>query len=123
MIFFTKNVVGLPNSYQCEIKSTSFVNNKGIINLSSNNPKINLYVGKKFSIDRITGKLFENELNVIGEPQVLDVGDKDSSFKVIWIKDGKGVIVQYLNVQEYSNSPQKPFSYLGGSLLIGGLCE
>jgi hypothetical protein len=87
------------------------------------------YVGKTFTVDRKTGLMkgaIENSYATI--PEVVDPGSKDNSFKVVTTMKlsqgaGKGSNLYALVIDEFVESPRKPFVFLQNEAVYFGYCE
>lgn len=88
-----------------------------------------LYVGKRFWIDietgRVTGDISSESF---ATHEVLNRGDEEWSFKLLiqgHSLEGGLRNIMYIEVQQYSTSPQKPFVGVGmtlGSAILVGNC-
>lgn len=87
------------------------------------------YVGKQFTVERRTGVMVGTLKNsYVTRPQVIDLGSKDNSFKVIATMRleegaGRGSNIYALTINEYDKSPKKPFVYLENDVVFFGSCE
>jgi hypothetical protein len=87
------------------------------------------YVGKEFSIERVSGLMAGVLNNSFGtKPQVIDAGSKNNSYKVIsTMRSGAGADsasgIYALTVLEYKKSSKKPFVYLHNDMVFFGECE
>lgn len=85
------------------------------------------FLGKFFTVDRSTGIMMGAIKNdYVGKPTVIDFGNKENSFKVLSSlpKEAKtaGTYVTVLVVEEYSESNQKPFTYMDNLDVLFGYC-
>lgn len=87
------------------------------------------YVGKQFTVERRTGVMAGALKNsYVTAPQVIDSGSKDNSFKAVTTmrRDqgaGAGSTVYVLVVDEFVDTPKKPFVFLGNEEVYFGSCE
>jgi hypothetical protein len=86
------------------------------------------FVGKQFSVDRRTGVMSGALKNNRTEPQIIDPGSRDNSFKAIatFRKGqvmGSGTAVFTLIVEEHVDSPVKPFVFLSNDVVYFGTCK
>ena len=87
------------------------------------------YVGKTFTVDRKTGLMNGALENSYGTtPEVIDSGSKENSFKVVATMKlsqgaGWGSNLYALVIDEFVESPRKPFVYLWNETAYFGLCE
>ena len=87
------------------------------------------YIGKQFTVERRTGHIVGSIKNAYGtQPQVIDSGSKDNSFKVVTTMRldegaGSGTNIYALTVMEYVESPTKPFVFLQNDVVFFGTCE
>jgi hypothetical protein len=87
------------------------------------------YVGRQFTVERRTGLMAGALKNsFVTSPQVVDVGSKDNSFKVVTTLRldqgaGRGSNVYALVVDEFVEGPSKPFVFLENEVVYFGNCE
>ena len=84
-------------------------------------------IGADFVVDRGTGRMSGalNNHKSFAEPQVLDMGSSEQAYKAITVY-GPLVSVEFLYVEEFAESRQKPFFFVGGlsgQTISSGLCE
>jgi len=121
LIGLTCSVASFAQSdYKCVVKTDSRLEDDG--STSSNG----LTVGEEFVVDRSTGVMIgafrnSNNFHEGNKPHVLDYGSSQQAFKAITIFQPK-VSVDYLYVQEFSSSSEKPFMFVTGSSTYTGLC-
>ncbi|MBG7617018.1 MAG: hypothetical protein IZT57_01435 [Chloroflexi bacterium] len=83
-------------------------------------------LGKEFTVNRLSGEMtgsgFEN--NKFGAKPTVYSLSHDTAYSVITISKPSGTI-DYLEIQEWVDGPQKPFLFRGGWTLqlVSGLCE
>lgn len=88
-----------------------------------------MYIGKQFSVDRQTGLMIGALKNsYVTDPQVIDHGSLDASFKVVTTmrKDqgaGAGSNIYALTINEFQDGPRKPFIFLNNDEAFMGWCE
>ncbi|PYD04894.1 hypothetical protein DND90_13070 [Pseudomonas syringae pv. maculicola] len=88
-----------------------------------------MYINKQFSVDRQTGLMIGALKNsYVTNPQVLDHGSLETSFKVVTTmrKDqgaGAGSNIYALTINEYQDGPRKPFIFLNNDEAFLGWCE
>jgi len=83
-------------------------------------------IGADFVVDRGTGRM-SGALNNHNWPpsQVLDMGSSEQAYKAITVTESY-VSVTFLYVEEFAESRQKPFFFVGGlsgQTISSGLCE
>ena len=127
VIFLSLPVVSFAgvNSYQCQIKEFLFVQKDG----SLKRPPDPIWIGKRFSIERNTGKLVGPETAlwsfIDSTSVILAKGNGSNSFVVVIHSPslGDGVHSTTINIQEYQDGKIKPFSVLSSGEVASGLCE
>jgi hypothetical protein len=88
-----------------------------------------VFIGERFTVERKTGIMAGTLKNSYAtKPQIIDSGSKDNSFKVITtmrLQEGAGAGSQIyaLTINEYDNSPKKPFVFLDNDVAFFGSCE
>lgn len=95
---------------------------------SSDSPFHQLYVGREFTVDRISGVMagaLKN--NYVTSPEVIDRGSSDNAFKVLGSLRldqgaGAGSNVYLLTINEYDSSPRKPFLFAQNDVAYFGYC-
>ena len=86
------------------------------------------YVGAEFTVERSTGIMAGALKNAhLTRPVVVDLGSKDNSFKAVTTMRvdqgvGRGSTVYTLVVNEYLQSPKKPFIFLSDDMVYFGTC-
>jgi hypothetical protein len=109
--------------YQCVVVDVMGLRNDGKMKSYPKNPEI----GRKFAVSRSTGEVIgEVSFGMNVKPQVLGIGSKDNSFKVMWTAQagGKsGMHVDLLTIEEFVVGPKKPFIVTVGSFITTGICE
>jgi hypothetical protein len=111
------------NDFKCTVHDAFTLGMNGNIDQSSNVAKISL--GKEFTVNRQTGQItgggFVNTMS--GQmPQVYDYLPSENGYKAITIYK-PNFTVDYLQINEYVESPKKPFIYKGAwSKTVTGLC-
>lgn len=83
-----------------------------------------IMVGEEFMVDRDTGRILHDALmncSIFDEPEVLDPGSDEQSFKVITIYR-PSVTIDLLTVSEYAAGDEKPFRYWDSNTLYTGIC-
>ena len=87
------------------------------------------YIGKKFTVDRVTGLMAGALKNsYLTAPEVIDGGSKENSYKVVTVmrKDqgvGVGSNVYALIINEYQEGKRKKFIFLQNDDVYMGWCE
>jgi hypothetical protein len=117
-------IAGIANSaegYKCKVLMAKSLTKAGEMAKTGYS---NIYVGKEFVVDINTGRMIGaiSNGNHTAQPTVLDRGSKDQGYKVITIYK-PFVSVDYLNVEEFTNSPEKPFMFIESSTVISGICR
>jgi len=88
-----------------------------------------IFIGKQFTVERKTGVMAGALKNsYLTEPQVIDFGSTENSYKVVTTmrKDegvGQGSSVFVLTINEYVDEAQKPFIFLNNDDVYLGWCE
>jgi len=84
-----------------------------------------IWIGKEVFIDRTTGKAIGLNYFTRGQPQVLDRGSKEQSFKVftIGLAESEFPMLQVIRVNEYSSLNNKPFMETSRTGIYTGTCE
>ena len=126
LLFVTTFSAHAFSDYQCTIERVSTAE-------AAPNPTLKTYelnfIGKQFSVDRTTGHMVGVLKNFyVTEPQVIDHGSNENSFKVVTVmrkKDGagKGSNVYALTINEFSETLKKPFVFLENNVVFFGTCE
>jgi hypothetical protein len=86
------------------------------------------YLGKDFTVDRRTGIMAGTLKNsYITRPQVIDLGSKDNSYKVVTTMRkeegaGSGSMVYVLTINEFDPATKKPFIFLENATAYFGTC-
>ncbi|MBT4024844.1 hypothetical protein [Desulfobacula sp.] len=113
------------DSYKCVVKETYTISEQGIWE-QKENKNLNL-TGKEFVVNRTTGyisgplRLKNYTFDV--KPKVLHKGSNENSLKVITIDtNGSIVYVQYLYVQSFNTTKEKPFYFVDGNWSYCGTC-
>lgn len=112
------------DAYKCTVHDAASVSSEG--KLDTINGFVNIYKDKKteFVVDRKTGRILSKLIsnhNSFGNPEILDKGSKNQSFKVITIYK-PFVQVDYLYIKSWVDSPDKPFYFLSMDGLVTGTC-
>lgn len=90
--------------------------------------RVDNYVGKEFSVDRASGVMAGALKNsYLTEPQVVDFGSSDNSYKVVSTMRidqgaGAGSNIYALTIEEFQSGPQKPFLFLENGNAFFGQC-
>ena len=87
------------------------------------------YIDEKFYVDRMSGRvsgILKNDY--VNAPTVIDLGSSNNSFKAIGylkIHQGFGVgsNLYALNIAEYKEGNNKPFTYMENSKVFRGICK
>ena len=114
------------DGYKCEPKQILSLGADGLLTADST-AKMLVQMNKEFFVDRTTGRMvgskgFSNHNEGYGSPQVIDPGSVEQSFKVLTVYK-PNVSVAYLEVKEFSAGNVKPFSFIGGGVVVSGTCE
>jgi len=124
---FTSGVAhSTDDDYRCTINRVSLA--QGDFGQEFENLK-KRYVGKEFTVERRTGLMAGTLKNSYGtDPQVIDHGSKDNSYKVVTtmkIEEGTGYgsNVHVLIISEYEKAPKKPFVHLCNEEVYFRYCE
>ena len=87
------------------------------------------FVGREFTVSRPSGVIAGALTNAYSrKPEVVDYGGEGNSHKVVTVMNrsegaGAGSYVSVLTVQEYVESPKKPFGYFNHDGAFLGYCE
>jgi hypothetical protein len=119
-------VVARPD-YRCKIERVH--NAAGEARDSLVHQERKTWIGKEFSVDRQSGSMsgaLKN--NYITKPDVIDPGSSDNAFKSVATlrkeqSTGGGSVVFTLIVNEYVDSPIKPFVFLSNDVVYFGNCK
>lgn len=108
------------DGFKCTVKAVSKLQDDG----THSDDSVMTSLGEEFVVDRVTGRMVGGLSNhsIGGQPKVIDPGSADQSFKALTIF-GPYVSINYLEVQVYANSYEKPFSFIEFGSFITGLCE
>ena len=86
------------------------------------------YVGKEFTVERQSGRM-AGALKVLSPvtPQVIDLGDKDSGFKMVATMRraqgaGHGTAIYSLAINTFDDAPAKPFLFTNNATAYVGTC-
>ena len=114
------------DGYKCEIKQALGLSDEGGLTKGGVASAV-LEMNSTFIVDRGTGRLigskgFSNENGQFGQPQVIDDGSSEQSFKVLTIYKPR-TSVAFLEIREFEKSKKKPFIYFGAGLIVSGICE
>lgn len=119
-------VASANSDYRCTIErlEISFSPSKSVLELMRDT-----YVGKQFTVERRSGLMAGALKNsFVTSPQVIDVGSKDNSYKVVTTLRlgqgaGHGSNVYTLIIGEYFDTDRKPFLFAQNDTLYFGTCE
>ena len=116
------SAVMLHDSYSCAVKAIKKLGDEG--SLVPDEFYYRLYSDSTFVIDRHTGRMLGEPKNYSGfdQPEVIDRGSEKQSLKVITTY-GPYVSIDYLLVQIYVDTLDKPFMYVSGATIYTGLCK
>lgn len=112
--------------YKCKIERISFASGDSG---SSYDLYSNFYLGKEFTVDRKSGVMVGELKNAfVTEPQVIDFGSTENSYKVVTtMRDdqgaGAGSNIYALNISEFESGAKKPFVFLQNDKVFYGYCE
>jgi len=109
------------NDYKCLINNVVTANSEGELIEIGDKSVIN----KIFTVDRKTGAMagpIKN--NYFSNPEVLDYGSQENSFKVLsTMKNEITTNIYVLTVEEFADSSKKPFVFLSNTDVFYGYCE
>lgn len=126
LILIVDSIAYAGDDYICTIERLSFA--KGDTGKVYENYS-NLYIGKKFTIERYSGLMAGTLKNsYITKPQVIDYGSSENSYKVVTTMKlneglGSGSNITALTVNEYEEDSKKSFVYLTNDWVFFGNCE
>ncbi|WP_218575406.1 hypothetical protein [Plesiomonas shigelloides] len=119
-VLFSSGAFAL-DDYKCLIKNVVTVNNNGDLKEIGDKSVIN----KLFTVNRRTGDMtgpIKN--NYLTTPTVLDYGSYENSFKAVTtMKNEITTNIYVLTIEEFNDSPQKPFVFLSNADVFYGTCE
>lgn len=119
-VLFSTSVFALED-YQCLIRNVVTVGSNGDLKEIGDKSVVN----KMFTVNRRTGDMagpIKN--NYLSRPSVLDYGSTENSFKAVaTMKNEITTNVYVLTIEEFDESPQKPFVFLSNSNIFYGTCE
>lgn len=113
------NAWALPD-YRCTVERTIS---------ASESSYSHIYVGKQFTVERKTGVMAGALKNsYVTEPQLIDYGSSENSYKVVSTLrreagDVGGSNVYALTINEYKDGARKPFVFLNNDDVYLGWCE
>lgn len=118
-------VIGMGNAwalpdYRCTVERTVSASHSSISRI---------FIGKQFTVERNTGVMAGALKNsYLTEPQVIDFGSTENSYKVVTTmrKDegvGQGSSVFVLTINEYVDEVRKSFIFLNNDDVYLGWCE
>ncbi len=114
-------------SYECKVVEELSLQEDGRLITKKNN----IYKNKTFHVDRNTGTVLGGGLgnSSYKTKTILDPGGTQQSFKLIWLShpvrgtNNKGKNAVYLLVQEFYETPEKPFVLVTGFTTLSGICK
>lgn len=119
-VIFSSGAFAL-DDYKCLIKNVVTVGSNGELREIGDKSVIN----KMFTVNRRTGDMtgpIKN--NYLTTPSVLDYGSSENSFKAVTtMKNEITTNVYVLTIEEFDDSPNKPFVFLNNSDVFYGTCE
>jgi hypothetical protein len=106
--------------YVCRIVSESIINDSGSIEVRPKHP----IIGQDFTVDRASGRIIGRYIGSQGrDPNVIEHGSNQQSFKVIAKNSWGYVHLMLLEVEEYNQGVEKPFLLVDDTEVMSGLCE
>ncbi|EOX1578104.1 hypothetical protein ACPD0P_003388 [Vibrio cholerae] len=120
VVLFSSGVFAL-DDYKCLIKNAVTVGSNGELKELGDK----FVIDKLFTVNRRTGDMTGSiKNNYVTTPSVLDYGSSENSFKAIaTMKNEITTNVYVLTIEEFDDSPQKPFVFLSNSDVFYGTCE
>lgn len=120
-IFFSNSVFA-SEDYKCVITDVVAPVSNGKLKKSE------LYknaINQTFVVNRRTGDIAGSiKNNYVTSPVVLDYGSSENSFKAVTImKNDITTNIYVLTIEEFEESPKKPFVFLSNSNVYSGTCE
>tara|TARA_R110001583_G_scaffold100526_2_gene246567 strand:+ start:176 stop:580 length:405 start_codon:yes stop_codon:yes gene_type:complete len=119
-VLFSAGVFALED-YKCLINNAVTVDSNG--NLKEIGDKS--IIDKMFTVNRLSGDMagpIKN--NYLTTPNVLDYGSTENSFKAVTLmKNDITTNVYVLTIEEFAETPKKPFVFLSNSDVFYGTCE
>lgn len=119
-LFATSTTAYAIDAYKCAVSQTGDLQDSGEISESNFTRLSN---GNEFVVDKGTGRIkggLSND-NAFGQPQVLDYGSSEQAFKVLTVFK-PNITINYLYIQEFNESEEKPFMFVSGSEIYSGKC-
>ena len=109
------------DGYKCVVKDATQLKDDGT---QSEAKDVLVTIGDEFVVDKVTGRMIGRLSNhsMNRQPKVIDFGSDDQAFKALTIFEPY-VTVNYLYIEEYAQSFQKPFFFVEYQRYITGLCE
>jgi hypothetical protein len=127
LIFTTSTLSSASDkNYKCEILQGLTQTAEGKLKNSAFTDTL-VKLNKNFTVNRQSGKInvtnngLVNENN-FGKPKVLDKGSNEQAFKVLTIYQ-PNISVDYLEIQEFTDSYIKPFIFLSSGNIYSGICH
>jgi hypothetical protein len=119
-VLFTADAFALED-YKCTINNAVTVDSNG--NLKEIGDKT--VIDKMFTVNRRTGDMVGPiKNNYETQPNVLDYGSTENSFKAVTLmKNDITTNVYVLTIEEFAENPKKPFVFLSNSDVFYGTCE
>ena len=127
VLLISNAIANAAEDYRCHIERVALIG-------GDSGPRYKIYVdefvGREFTVSRPSGIMAGALTNAFSrKPEVVDYGGGGNSYKVVTVMKrsegvGAGSYVSVLTIQEYVESPKKPFGYFisdDGAFL--GYCE
>jgi len=120
---FAGKVYAGQEGYVCTIAKRHSIENDGTLDSAVRTPIVKKILESEFTVDRQSGKIIGVYVSTGGyKTEVLDIGSKQQSFKVLARSAFGFLHVMYLEIQEFSDEPYKPFVLIDGSVIYTGRC-
>jgi hypothetical protein len=121
-IFWTLAVSAGPSEYQCSVQQAAEVDATGKMKTYKPSPQLSFAVSRRTGA--IIGAPFSNTISpATTNVQVIDYGSKEQSFKVLSVYKGTFTNADYLIIEEFSESQEKPFRGMSMSSIYTGTCK
>lgn len=107
--------------YLCTVHEAYDVTADGKLESKSTTHKF--LIGQRFSVERTTGAMAGDvKHGTYSEITVLDPGSDEQSYKVVGVSKAQYMYLDYLEIKEYADSPNKPFIFRSRTGIRTGTC-
>ena len=113
-------VVSASGGYVCTISTYSVVTKDGRLDYRLNDPM----VGQEFTVDKDSGKVIGKYLSSDWlETKVLQLGTETMAFKMFGRSPGRASRAMLLQIDEFAQTPLKPFLLMYDAVVYSGQCR